>query len=44
VRISGRIDPHRIECGGMIEVQPRAGISGHQPPVETLGPVQAIGM
>jgi hypothetical protein len=44
VRISGRVDPHRIERGGMIVVQPRAGISGHQPPAETLGPVQAIGM
>jgi hypothetical protein len=43
VRISGRVDPHRIERGGMIVVQPRAGISGHQPPAETLGPVQAIG-
>jgi hypothetical protein len=42
VRVSGAIDPHRIERGGMIVVEPRAGISGHQPPAETLGPVQAI--
>jgi len=44
VRITGGIDPHRIERGGMVVVQPRAGISGHQPPLETLGPVQAIGL
>jgi hypothetical protein len=44
VRISGTLDPHRIERGGMIVVQPRAGISGHQPTAETLGPVQAIGI
>jgi hypothetical protein len=44
VRISGTGDPHRIERGGMIDVQPRAGISGHQPPTERVGPLQAIGL
>ncbi len=44
VRIRGAGDLHRIERGGMLEVQPRAGISGHQPPLETLGPVQAISL
>ena len=43
VRISGAGEPHRIERGGMFVVQPRDGISGHQPPAETLGTVQAIG-
>ena len=42
VRISGAGDPHRIERGGMIVVQPRPGISGYQPPAETVGPVQAV--
>ena len=44
VRISGTGDPHRIERGGMVIVEPRAGISGHQPQAERLGPVQAIKM
>jgi hypothetical protein len=42
VRIGGLREPGRIERGGMIVVQPRAGISGHTSPPETLGPVQAL--
>lgn len=44
VRVFGSLDPYRIERGGMVMVQPRAGISGHQPPTETVGPVQAIAL
>jgi hypothetical protein len=44
VRIGGLHEPSRIERGGMIVVQPRTGISGHAPPAETLGPVQALGL
>jgi hypothetical protein len=43
VRIGGTVDPHRLERGGMIIVQPRAGIAGHEPPAERLGPVRALG-
>lgn len=43
VRISGAADPHRLERGGMIVVQPRAGIAGHEPPAERVGPVRALG-
>jgi hypothetical protein len=44
VRIGGTTDPHRIERGGVVVVQPRAGISGHEPPAERLGPIRAIGL
>lgn len=44
VRIGGAINPHRIERGGVVVVQPRAGISGHESPTERLGPIRAIGM
>lgn len=43
VRISGAADAHRLERGGMIVVRPRAGIAGHEPPAERLGPVRALG-
>lgn len=42
VVIRGTSDPHRLDRGSMIVVQPRGGISGHEPPAQRIGPVQAI--
>ncbi|MFM8633575.1 MAG: hypothetical protein ACKOEX_01995, partial [Planctomycetia bacterium] len=42
VRIRGSNDPHRIERGTSVVVQPRAGIAGHEPPAERIGPIQSL--
>lgn len=42
VRIRGLNDPHRIERGSSVIVKPRAGIAGHEPPAERIGPVQSL--
>lgn len=44
VWVTGTGDPHRIERGESIVIQRRPGISGHIPPDETVGPIQAITM
>lgn len=42
VTLGGVSDSHRLVRGGMLRLQPLAGITGHAPPPEQHGPVQAI--